>query len=262
LGPDGIHLFNRKTGANILFDEFSVPDNLWSKAPRQVSIALTNTCDLSCSHCYAPKYNANLNFDMLKKWLTDLDKYGTIGVGLGGGEPTLYSEFNELCAFIANETNLALSMTTHGHRLNRNIIETIAKNMNFIRVSMDGIYSTYEAIRGRSFDEFIGKVKTLNNTVPFGINFVVNQYTVNDLTKGAQLAKDLGAIEFLLLPEVATGKGIVIDANTKQIMQEWIRKYRGKVRLAISENHTDGIPICEPFKKEIGLNASLSQAQG
>ena len=40
-------------------------------------------------------------------------------------------------------------------------------------------------------------------------------------------------------------------------MQSWIRNYRGKVRLAISEDHTDGIPVCEPFKTEIGVNAYM-----
>jgi hypothetical protein len=38
-------------------------------------------------------------------------------------------------------------------------------------------------------------------------------------------------------------------------MQKWIRNYRGKVRLAISETHTDGIPICEPFEMETGVSA-------
>lgn len=43
---DGVHLFERRTGTNILLDEVSVPRPLWSQAPRQVSIALLNACDL------------------------------------------------------------------------------------------------------------------------------------------------------------------------------------------------------------------------
>ncbi len=53
--PAGLHLFDRTTGLNILLDEIRVPASLWSRAPRQVSIALTNRCDLTCDHCYAPK---------------------------------------------------------------------------------------------------------------------------------------------------------------------------------------------------------------
>lgn len=55
VGPDGLHLFDRRTGLNMLFDEIEAPEEQWSRAPRQVSIALTNACDLACSFCYAPK---------------------------------------------------------------------------------------------------------------------------------------------------------------------------------------------------------------
>lgn len=51
------------------------------------------------------------------------------------------------------------------------------------------------------------------------------------------------------------GKGIGIDKGTKADMQKWIQSYRGRVRLAISETHAAGIPVCEPFKKETGMRA-------
>ena len=50
-GPDGLHVFNRGTGLNLLIDEIPLPTALHSRAPRQVSIALTNRCDLACVHC-------------------------------------------------------------------------------------------------------------------------------------------------------------------------------------------------------------------
>ena len=254
-GPDGLYLFNRMTGTNILFDEASIPNILWSKAPRQVSIALTNTCDLSCTHCYAPKHRAILDFDLLKEWLLDLDENGSVGVGLGGGEPTLYPRFNELCEFITNKTNLALTMTTHGHRTTSRILETISKHVNFVRVSMDGIDSTYENIRGKSFNEFVEGVKKLREIVSLGVNFVVNKNTIGDLPKAAKLSEELGASEFLLLPEVAVGRGSRAAPCTLQSMQEWIHNYHGKMRLSISENHSQGLNTCEPFKKESGAHA-------
>lgn len=47
-GPSGLHIFDRETGLNILLDEVRVPLEGWAAAPRQVSVALTNACDLSC----------------------------------------------------------------------------------------------------------------------------------------------------------------------------------------------------------------------
>ena len=254
-GPDGLHLFDRRTGTNILIDEAITPIDYWSKAPRQVSIALTNVCDLSCSHCYAPKQKAVLDFDLLTNWLRILDINGCMGVGFGGGEPTLYPRFIELCEYTANETGLAVTMTTHGHRLNDVFLNKLSGKIHFVRVSMDGVGSTYEDIRDRPFKELIKKIKLLNEIVPFGVNYVVNSKTIGDLNEVVQIADNLGASELLLLPEVHVGKGIGIDENTKHAMQKWIHNYQGKLRLAISENHTDGIPICEPFEMETGINA-------
>ena len=90
MSRDGIHFFDRQTGVNVLFDEVSVPSDLLHVAPRFVSIALTNRCDLKCDFCYAPKNRHELSFEQLKLWLTELDRNGCLGVGFGGGEPTLH----------------------------------------------------------------------------------------------------------------------------------------------------------------------------
>ncbi|MCG8097108.1 MAG: radical SAM protein [Candidatus Thiodiazotropha endolucinida] len=254
-GPDGLHLFNRETGINILIDEAKIPDDRWAQAPRQVSIALTNTCDLLCPHCYAPKHKAKLDFDLLISWLRTLDLNGCIGIGFGGGEPTLYPKFAELCAFASNNTSLAVTMTTHGHRLDETLIKKISERMHFVRVSMDGVGATYESIRNRSFDSVISKIKLLKEVSPFGINFVVNSTTIKELDEAAQISDSFGAAELLLLPEMPVGKGVGIDKATMAAMQKWIQNYQGNLRLAISETHTAGIPVCEPFEKETGLSA-------
>lgn len=254
-GPDGLHLFNRETGINILIDEVKIPNNKWSLAPRQVSIALTNTCDLLCTHCYAPKHKANLDFNLLTSWLHTLDLNGCVGVGFGGGEPTLYPKFAELCKFTANETSLAVTITSHGHRLDEALIKKITGRVHFVRISMDGVGATYESIRNCSFNKLINKIKLLKEVFPFGINFVVNSATIGELDEAAQIADDLDAAELLLLPEVSVGKGVGIDKDTEMDMQKWIQSYQGSVRLAISETHTTGVPVCEPFEKETGISA-------
>ncbi|WP_231759455.1 radical SAM protein [Microbulbifer elongatus] len=254
-GPDGLHLFNRETGTNILIDEVEIPVDRWSMAPRQVSIALTNTCDLSCSHCYAPKNKAKLEFGLLTSLLRTLDLNGCMGVGFGGGEPTLYPKFAELCEFAAIETGLAVTMTTHGHRLDEILLKKISGRIHFVRVSMDGVGATYENIRNRSFDSLVNKVKLLKDVSPFGINFVVNSTTIKELDEAARIADDLGAAELLLLPEVTVGRGVGIDNDTAADMQNWIQAYQGNARLAISETHVTGIPVCEPFEKETGVSA-------
>ena len=252
-GPSGIHLFNRNTGINILFDELVPPRKIWSKAPRQVSIALTNICDLRCSYCFAPKNKASLEFNQLIKWIKELDSNGCIGIGFGGGEPTLYKRLPELCQYISENTSLAITMTTHAHRLTERLARQLKGYINFIRVSMDGIRKTYESIRNKSFDSFIKKIELAKIMAPIGINYVVNSYTISELDEATALAHDIGAVEFLLLPEVPSKGTLGIDLNTVNSLRNWILGYKGKIRLSINEIGSAGLPICNPLEPEKGL---------
>ena len=254
-GPAGLHFFNRATGINILVEETTPAASTWAAAPRQVSVALTNACDLTCSHCYAPKNPAMLTFDRLIRWLADLDANGCIGVGFGGGEPTLYPRLTELCSYAARKTNLAVTMTTHAHRLSDQLLTELAGNMHFVRVSMDGVGPTYESIRCRPFDALLERIAALERVARFGINFIVNSKTVADLDAAVNLAADLGASEFLLLPEEPVGRGVGIDNETTIILRKWVNGYRGSVPLAVSEGGAEGLPTCNPLNAETGLAA-------
>ncbi len=254
-GAAGLHFFNRTTGINVLVDEIAPPTNVWSAAPRHVSVALTNACDLACSHCYAPKNPAMLTFGRLTSWLADLDANGCIGVGFGGGEPTLYPRLTELCSYAAKKTNLAVTMTTHAHRLSDRLLNELAGNLHFVRVSMDGVGPTYESIRCRPFDALLERITALKRVTRFGINFVVNTKTVEDLDATVQLAASLGASEFLLLPEQPVGRGVGIDNETSITLRKWVSRYRGSVPLAVSESGAEGLPTCNPLNAETGLAA-------
>ncbi len=255
LGPDGIHLFNRVSGQNVLIDEVSVPPQLWHLAPRYVSIALTNACELSCPYCYAPKERAVLSVDLLKDWTVELDANGCLGVGFGGGEPTLHPGFSELCKFLAKETFLAVTFTTHGHRITSTLAEDLTDSVHFIRVSMDGIGTTYELLRERPFSNLISSIKLIRRLCPFGINFVVNGRTLPDLQTAVDMASDLGAAEFLLLPERPMRGRAGVQASELTRLRHWVEGYKGHLRLNISESHTADLPVCDPHKYELAMSS-------
>lgn len=249
-GADGIHFFNRRTGVNILLDECRPPAELWAKGPRQVSIALTNLCNLSCPHCYAPKFKASLDTHMVKVWLKELDEASCFGVGFGGGEPTLHKDLVEICRYGANNTGLAITMTTHGHNLNQELIAALKGNIHFLRLSMDGIYSTYEKIRGRSFKDFLSKTELLQGNIPYGINYVVNANTVHELTEAADIIEKIGAVELLLLPEEGVGRGRSIDTRSLQELQRWLVHYEGPLRLTTSSSYRIQLNATKPLQNE------------
>ena len=254
-GPSGLHLFDRNTGTNILLDEVTPPSQFWARAPRQVSIALTNACDLSCPHCFAPKVAAALDLETLQRWLTELDENGALGVGFGGGEPTLYPKFVELCRFAARRTALAVTFTTHGHHLSKMTCDALIGLVHFVRVSMDGVGATYEELRGRSFAELTDSLRRVSKLSSFGINFVVNERTLEDLDAAIAIAANVGASEFLLLPQQATAGVGAINPGTLDSLRSWVDAYRGSVRLAISGGAASGFPIGDPMS----LDASYDE---
>lgn len=251
----GLHLFERSSGMNLLLNELEVPQSQWSRAPRQVSIALTNRCDLACAHCYAPKSRDELCFDAVARWLLEIDSNGTLGVGFGGGEPTLYRRFAELCRYAAHETKLAVTFTTHGHHIDRAMANELQGSVHFIRVSMDGVGDTYESIRRRSFRDLQARLRLVRRISPFGINIVVNERTVRELDEAADVAADSGACELLLLPQVRVRNVPAITAAAMQELQRWVAGYSGPLKLCINEMHSDHFPTCDPLVEERGLRA-------
>jgi sulfatase maturation enzyme AslB (radical SAM superfamily) len=254
-GPSGIHLFNRTTGLNVLLDEVRVPSALWAGAPRQVSIALTNACDLACSYCFAPKDPAMLDFERVTDWLDELDINGCLGIGFGGGEPTLYGRLVELCHYATRWTRLAVTLTTHAHRIDDGLARALAGSVHFVRVSMDGVGGTYEALRRHPFAAFRRRLENVRSIAPFGINFIVNSRTLPDLDAATTLAAEAGAVEFLLLPEQPVDGNGGIDNQTAQALQLWVTRYQGSIPLTVSQEGADGLPTCNPLNGESGLHA-------
>lgn len=238
-GYTGIHAFDRGSGLNLLLDEVQVARERWSLAPRYMSFALTNACELSCPYCYASKDPAKLSLDNILRWSKELDENGCFGVGFGGGEPTLFPNFGTLCRSIHESTQLAVTFTTHGHRFNQKLSDELRGYVDFIRLSMDGIGSTYERLRGRSFTAFSEKMEIVRATSKFGVNIVINRDTLPELQDIVDFAVENGAREILLLPETNKDGTINLNSDQLSILSTWVGRNFRTSRLATSAHTID-----------------------
>lgn len=254
----GLHLFDRVSGLNVLLDDVSVPNQKVSLAPRYLSVALTNACELRCAYCYAPKYAAKLDVDRVAAWAVELDCAGCLGLGFGGGEPTAHPQFAQLCAQIASSTSMAVTFTTHGHRLTAELTDALRGSVHFARLSVDGFGATYERLRRRPFAAVRAAAALLRSVAPIGINAVVNADTIGELDSLAGFAYDVGASELLLLPQQPTAAtGGISDADAERLIR-WVRDARSPVRLAISRSGLEGsVPAVELIRGERPLDAHL-----
>lgn len=255
LSRSGVHWFERRSGLNILLDDVDVPSENWSWAPRYLSLALTNACELSCPYCYAPKVPGRLAMPQVLAWLQELDAGGCLGVGLGGGEPTAHPDFARICREAAGHTSLAISFTTHGHRIDRRLADAIRGSAHFVRVSVDGVGHTYEQLRGRSFDDLLRRLDIIATIAPFGLNVVVNDQTVSQLDALAALAHKVGASELLLLPQQPARGSAGMSQWASDRLRQWASDPK-PVRLSISRaGIPEGIPLADPFGEEDPLEA-------
>ena len=76
---------------------------------------------------------------------------------------------------------------------------------------------------------------------------MVNKRTITDLDRAISIADNLGASEFLLLPEEPVNSRGGIDGRTLENLREWIECYSGRIPLAISESNASGIRVANPF---------------
>lgn len=258
LSEAGVHLFDRASGLNVLLDELEVAPQLVSRAPRYVSIALTNACELRCSYCYAPKHPAALDVDRVVAWATELDGAGCLGVGFGGGEPTGHPRFAQLCTRIAESTSMAVTFTTHGHRLTPGLADALRGSVHFTRLSVDGVGATYERLRGRPFAAVHAAAALLRSVAPIGLNAVINADTIGELDDLAEFATVVGASELLLLPEQPTmATPGISDADAERLVS-WVGTARTGLRLAISRSGLESaVSAVEVIPGERPLDAHL-----
>ena len=235
-----------------------MPVDRFSRAPRYLSVALTNTCELSCGYCYAPKRPGRLESSRVVEWAVEVDRAGCLGIGFGGGEPTAHPDFAQICGQVARSTSMAVTFTTHGHRVTAALADALRGSVHFSRLSVDGVGVTYERLRRRPFAAVAAAAALLRSVAPLGVNTVVNADTIRELDLVAQFAANVGACELLLLPEQQTGATPGISKADAERLVSWIQAASTPLRLAISRSGLEvSVPAVDVVPGECALDAHL-----
>jgi MoaA/NifB/PqqE/SkfB family radical SAM enzyme len=221
------------SGTHILFNEIQVTSEKIHVSPRVVSIALTNECNLNCDFCYAPKFSATLKPEYVLELCQVIDTLGGLEVAFGGGEPTLYPYLSRLCKAVWNSTDLGISITTNGHYLTEKLVDELNGNISIIRFSIDAMEPLYSKLRKRSIFNVTQSVNYVQDKIPFGINTLINDLTVNHLDDVLDFAIDHDARDILLLPQVKNGK-FILNKNSWLKLENWINRNWENFRLEIS----------------------------
>jgi MoaA/NifB/PqqE/SkfB family radical SAM enzyme len=162
-----------------------------------------------------------------------MDKIGVLDVAFGGGEPTLYPYLVDLCKNIWNSTNLGISITTNGNHLTEKLINSLESNISILRFSIDAMEPLYSQIRGHPISSVVNRISYLRNKIPFGINSVINNDTINHLDDILEFAIEYGAENLLLLPQIENER-FILDGSCWLKLENWINGNWREIPLEIS----------------------------
>lgn len=128
--------FQPSTGLSLRIDAAETR-HLRRTAPRVVLFGLSNACNLSCDFCsrdtsLRDRWSACDAFELL----ADLARAGTLEVSFGGGEPLAFPGFDDLVARLAEETPLAVHLTTNGALLTPARARALARCLGEVRLSI------------------------------------------------------------------------------------------------------------------------------
>ncbi len=171
------------------------------QAPICLTWELTYACNLACVHCLSSSGRRDPNELSTRQALDLIDEMRALQVfyvNIGGGEPTIRSDFYQLIDY-ATTHDVGVKFSTNGSRIDRTVATRLA-SMDYldVQISLDGVDAdTNDAVRGSgSHDMAINAMEALAaaDFGPFKISIVVTRHNVDQLDEFAAMADHYGAV--------------------------------------------------------------------
>ncbi|MGK2901797.1 MAG: mycofactocin radical SAM maturase [Mycobacterium sp.] len=169
-------------------------------APICLTWELTYACNLSCVHCLSSSGKRDpreLSTQQCKDIIDELERMQVFYVNIGGGEPTVRSDFWELVDY-ATEHHVGVKFSTNGVRIDEKVAAKLAASDYVdVQISLDGATAEVnDEVRGPG--SFAMAIRALENLAEAGfkdakISVVVTRQNVDQLDEFKALADTYGA---------------------------------------------------------------------
>ncbi|MDT4937077.1 MAG: [mycofactocin precursor peptide]-tyrosine decarboxylase [Pseudonocardiales bacterium] len=179
-----------------LVDEFA----LGLDAPICLTWELTYACNLACVHCLSSSGRRDpreLSTAECKTVIDELERMQVFYVNIGGGEPTVRSDFWELVDY-ATAHHVGVKFSTNGVRITPDAAHRLAASDYVdVQISLDGATAQVnDAVRGAgSFDTALRAMRNLADAGfrGFKISVVMTRHNIAQLDDFKALADSFGA---------------------------------------------------------------------
>ncbi len=157
-------------------------------APICLTWELTYACNLSCVHCLSSSGRRDpreLTTAECKDVINELERMQVFYVNIGGGEPTVRSDFWELVDY-ATEHHVGVKFSTNGIKLSPEVARRLAgSDYVDVQISLDGATADVnDAVRGPgSYDTALRAMQNLADAgfTGFKISVVMTRHNVDQL---------------------------------------------------------------------------------
>lgn len=186
-------------------------DNLKLDTPIKIQWKITNKCNLKCKHCYLGKLDGfELPFEKANEIADTIINSNVMEVTISGGECLTYKGIEEIIKrFLIN--GIKVNVFTNAVLL-KNVLDRIDsgilnKNALLFYVSVDGLKSSHEQIRGKNtFDKTIENIKyAIEKGYPVVTNTVINKINYCDIMDMIVLLKQMGVKDVQLSNLIVQG---------------------------------------------------------
>lgn len=133
-----------------------------------ISVLVTERCNLFCTHCAANSKKMNEISDVsTKDMLQTLNKViecNPKSITISGGEPLVRKDFKELVSYIVKKNStIDIDLMTNATLITEDSAKFIAENVDVVDISMDGYdEKSCSLIRGKGvFNKIIAGIKLL-----------------------------------------------------------------------------------------------------
>jgi len=222
-------LFDRDTGLNIKL-EGEETEHLTRVAPRTLLIAVTNICNLSCPFCYRNlKSPSDWTYDSLMTFCQQAGEWGVLEMAFGGGEPTLFNNWERFIHELYDTSNLAINFTTNGMMLTDDFLQRIKGKYGNIRLSL------YETNHYEKTIELLVK-----NEARFGVNWLITPQDLPTIESKFLKLLGMGVRDFLLL----SYKGNDVSMHFNQAQYEEFAAFVNKMHRALNGMAQIKLDVC------------------
>lgn len=221
-----------------------------------LTLDLTSICNYRCSYCIDKelvnhKEPKEVEWSCLRHLLSDLKERGCNCIELtGGGEPTLYSHFDEFLSF-ATKSGYRLALITNGSQLYKFTENLKSSSLDWLRVSLDAATAnTYNLVHGLTecniFNRVVNALECLAQSNVVGISFLITNDNFNEIFQAAKLAKELHAKYFEVKPLLENGLKDIFSYNPEaiEIIREQLEKAERLKDEEFSIISPDSLSLC------------------